>query len=103
MILFRGNSANCVLQRTFTRAEYDHVAMILKFNSGTLYFFEATGYYGVGICQWSDMVTEKWYQLYDKIAFRKLNVERNQAFLTKMQHFVNQNMAKSILAHQPNY
>ena len=52
ILLFRGTGTNCVVQRTFTGSEYDHAAILLRFSSGNLYIFEATGYYGVGLCSW---------------------------------------------------
>lgn len=43
LLLFRGKTLSCSLQRSVTRSEYDHVALILRYSSGDLYLFEATG------------------------------------------------------------
>jgi len=33
----------CKVQRFFTRCDFDHVALILKYKCGTLVLFESTG------------------------------------------------------------
>jgi hypothetical protein len=46
VLLFRCNSTGAKLQRQYTRSDYDHVGMVLRFDSGNskeLYIFEATG------------------------------------------------------------
>jgi hypothetical protein len=43
ILLFRGKSMACSIQRSFTRSEFDHVALILRYSSGELYLFESTG------------------------------------------------------------
>lgn len=42
LLLFTGKTVASKLQRSFTRSEYDHVAMILRYNSGMLGLLEAT-------------------------------------------------------------
>ncbi|CAD8205583.1 unnamed protein product [Paramecium pentaurelia] len=94
ILLFRGNGANCLIQRGLTGSDYDHAAVLLRFPSGSLYILEATGCYGVGLCSWKDMIDEKWFELYEKIMIRKLEIERDHTFLKTVQEFVNENMGK---------
>lgn len=93
-MLFRGTSGNCQVQRMFTQSDYDHVAVILRFSQGSVYLFEATGTYGVGLCSWDSMIDNEWYTLYDKLVYRKLEVKRDKDFLDKVQKFVNENIGK---------
>jgi hypothetical protein len=45
------------LQRLFTGSEYDHVGLILKFDD-KIYLFEATGFFGVGLCPWGNKILD---------------------------------------------
>ena len=40
------------------------------------------------------MIVNNWYSLYDKLVYRKLKIERNNEFLSKIQSFVNENLGK---------
>lgn len=102
ILLFRGSGTNCVVQRTFTGSQYDHAALLLRFASGSLYIFEATGCYGVGLCSWGkpwfnsidSIIKNRWFELYEKIVVRRLEIDRDRDFLAKVQAFVNENMGK---------
>ena len=54
ILLFKGNSVNSGLIRTFTKSKFDHVAMILKFDmdQGEVYMVESTGNRGVALNKW---------------------------------------------------
>lgn len=43
ILLFRGCTLSAKLQRSFTRSEYDHVALLLRYSNGSIYVFESTG------------------------------------------------------------
>ncbi|CDW80338.1 UNKNOWN [Stylonychia lemnae] len=43
IIFFKGKTMGCKVQRFFTRCDFDHVALILKYKCGTLVLFESTG------------------------------------------------------------
>jgi hypothetical protein len=85
----------------FTGAEYDHVGLILRFGE-KIYLFEATGLYGVGLCAWGinnlhyldSFIENKWYKLYEKLVFRKLEFEKDNAFLSCLETFVRDNIGK---------
>lgn len=77
-----------------TRSQYDHVAMILKYASGSIYALEATGGAGVGIFPWDSMVSKGWYELYNLVVYRRLDVDRTTKFLMDLETFVKENLGK---------
>ncbi|CAD8162375.1 unnamed protein product [Paramecium octaurelia] len=94
ILLFRGRGINCQIQRGLTGSEYDHAAILLRFQSGPLYMLEATGYFGVGLCSWKDIIENRWFELYEKIMIRRLDIDRDHQFIRTVQEFVNENMGK---------
>jgi hypothetical protein len=76
LLLFKGKNVSAKLQRSFTRSEYDHVALILRYSNGEIYLFEATGKDGVGLCSWQTFMRNKWHLLYEKLVFRHLEINR---------------------------
>ena len=42
-------------------ADYDHVAMMLRYNNGKLVIFESTGSTGVAVLDWDIFVKNKWH------------------------------------------
>lgn len=40
------------------------------------------------------MITERWFELYEKIMYRRLEIDRDNAFLRLVQEFVNENIGK---------
>ena len=73
ILLFRGYANESKLQRAFTNADYDHVAVLLK-KDEILYVYESTGKDGVKLRPWQEFIIYLWYLLYDKMVFRPLNV-----------------------------
>ncbi len=59
----------------------DHVALLLRYSNGHILLFEATGETGVALTDWNDFIVHKWYDLYDKITYRKLYCERTPLLL----------------------
>jgi len=82
MILFiRTKNFGAKIQRSFTRSGYgklyiykenilylmkDHVGLILRYSTGEIVLFEATGKTGVGLCRWKTFMRSKWYLLYSR-------------------------------------
>lgn len=70
--------------RTLTWSNYDHVAMILKFESdpNEVYFVEAVGNLGVVLNRWSFLRThvgkEKFYK---RVVFRHIDCVRDDRML----------------------
>ena len=84
ILLFRGYSNESHLQRAFTNADYDHVAVLLKKNN-ILYVYESTGKDGVKLRPWQEFITYLWYLLYEKMVFRPLIIseERMKNYIIK--------------------
>lgn len=73
ILLFRGHANDSKLQRAFTNADYDHVAILYRKNN-ILYVYESTGKEGVKLRPWQEFINYLWYLLYEKMAFRSLNI-----------------------------
>lgn len=65
---FKGLSqaVNMVLFIISNLTTKDHIALLLRYNSGEIVLFEVTGKTGVGLCTWRVFVKNKWNNLYDK-------------------------------------
>jgi len=66
ILLFRSESFAAKLQRSVTRSEYDHVALLLKLSDRNIVLFEATGNSGVALCRWTTFKRNEWHNLYSK-------------------------------------
>ena len=57
LLLFKSNVIAGRLQRRALGSQFDHVAMLLKFETddNQLYFVEATGNYGVAMNTWQEI------------------------------------------------
>ena len=89
ILLFRGYSKESHLQRVFTSADYDHVAVLLKKNDD-LYVYESTGKDGVKLRPWQEFIIYLWYLLYEKMVFRPLIIDENA-----MKEYVKENTQNS--------
>lgn len=72
----------------------DHVGLLLRYSSGHLILFEATGDNGVILTEWNDFYDYKWYLLYDKIVYRKLHCERSNEMVTRLETFIKSSLGK---------
>ena len=77
ILLFRGFQKHSKCQRSFTGADYDHVALIVR-QGIILYVYESTGKDGVKLRAWRDFRVNLWNLLYDKITFRQLIVDKEK-------------------------
>ncbi|CAG9325498.1 unnamed protein product [Blepharisma stoltei] len=89
ILLFRSKLFASKLQRCATRSDYDHVAMILKYEDGEIGFLEATLQEGVNITLWDTYWMDNWHTLYKRIAYRNLEIERSETTLKKLENFLN--------------
>jgi len=95
ILLFRGYSGCSKFQRFFTRATYDHIALIIKYNEH-IYIYESTSFEGVKLKSFQDYVDYSWYLLYEKITYRPLlinneilNAEKiNKEFDSKINEYI---------------
>ena len=63
------------MQRVLTGSDYDHVAVMIKYPStGHIQIFESLRANGVSKWNWSTFCKKKWYENYEKITYRKLNL-----------------------------
>jgi hypothetical protein len=74
ILLFYTEHYGAKIQRFFTGGDYDHVAMIVNLKGKELMVFESNEMYGVSIFGWKEYVS--FFNLYGKIALRKLNYIR---------------------------
>jgi len=70
------------------------VALLLRYSTGKIVVFESLNESGVGVVDWQKFLNLKWFDLYDRIAYRKLHFARNEAFLENLDDFVKQAMGK---------
>jgi hypothetical protein len=88
ILLFKGQTLATKVQRAVTRSEYDHVAMILRYSNGKLVLLESTGTTGVAVLEWDVFLANKWQNLYDKIVYRSLRINRSFANMQRLEEFV---------------
>ncbi|KAL4500404.1 hypothetical protein ABPG72_003355 [Tetrahymena utriculariae] len=90
LILFRGKSIEARLQRAFTGSDFDHVALVLKYSTSDLFVMEALGgkIGKVILFRWNLFQKNRWYEFYDKIVYRKLNMNRTNQALTNLEKFI---------------
>jgi len=94
IILFKTKNISASIQRSFTRSEYDHVGLILRYSTGEIVLFEATGREGVGLCRWKTFMRCKWHLLYSKIMYRKLEINRSDDVINGIEKFVRYSVGK---------
>lgn len=95
LILFRNKDIGSVIQRGFTRSSYDHVALLLCYTSGKICLLEAIQSTGVNLLLWSDFKKYQWNLLTERIVHRKLEFERTEESLVKLEEFVNKVVGKA--------
>ena len=95
LLLFRGKNFGSKLQRCITRSKFDHVALVIKFDNGEVGFLEASRAFGVSLTYWDKLFRKDWKKIYSEIWYRKLDVERNNEMIDKLQKFVNEAKGKA--------
>jgi hypothetical protein len=77
--------------RALTRGNFDHVGMVLKFDSdeNEVYFVEATGNHGVALNKWSGIKGHIGInKFYERIIFRHVDFERNDDMVENLEKFL---------------
>lgn len=77
--------------RTLTWGNFDHVGMVLKFDSDEkeVYFVEATGTHGVALNKWSNIKTHIGInKFYERVIFRHVDFERNDEMVENLEKFL---------------
>jgi hypothetical protein len=72
------------------------VALLLRYSSGNIVLFEATGETGVILTNWHDFLTYNWYEQYEKIVYRKLHYDRPSEMLMDLELFIKVNRIFSL-------
>ena len=93
ILLFRGTATGAKITRTVTGGYFDHVAMVLKFETdpGEVYLVEATGNNGVALNRWGllkDHVGPG--KFYKKLIFRHVNFERGDKMVDNLEKFLSE-------------
>jgi len=86
----RGKTFGEKILRNVLGCEYNHIGMILRTSNSdnNLIILEATGDEGVGLLSWKTFIKRNWQDLYYKISLRKLQVERTDCMLQKIESFI---------------
>ncbi|CDW89888.1 ph domain containing protein [Stylonychia lemnae] len=89
ILLFRCKQLGSKITRTFTNSHFDHVAMVLKFETDPdeVYFVESTSNRGVSISRWT-MIRKFVGDFYEQVILRHLEVERSDALIDKLEIFL---------------
>ena len=87
IVMFKGKSTLSAALRGLLNCEFDHIAVVYMLN-GYIYLFESTRTTGVVLTSWEEFLQRKWFAMYSRVAYRKLQVERNQRFLDLAHGFV---------------
>lgn len=88
LILFKGKSISAKIQRSLTGSEYDHIGIILKYANDDIVILDSCGNRGVGLISWRAFINLKFFKLYHKIVWRKLEAKRNEQFINKLDKFI---------------
>ena len=91
--MFRGNQGGSKITRTFTASHFDHVAMVLKFESDPdeIFLVEATGNNGVSLNRWMFLREHVGHdKFYDKIVFRHVNFDRGDKMVDALEKFLSE-------------
>ena len=93
ILLFRGTAAGAKVTRTLTGGYFDHVAMVLKFETdpGEVYLVEATGNNGVALNRWGllkDHVGPG--KFYKKLIYRHVNFDRGDTMVDNLEKFLSE-------------
>ncbi|CAD8180851.1 unnamed protein product [Paramecium octaurelia] len=94
ILLFRGQSPLSKIQRAITGDNFDHVALLLRYNNGELFLFEAMGQTGVNLLSWDAFMKNNWHSLYSQMVYRQLEVNRSNELLEKLEQFVKGSIGK---------
>mmetsp|Transcript_9874 Transcript_9874/g.13463 ORF Transcript_9874/g.13463 Transcript_9874/m.13463 type:complete len:193 (+) Transcript_9874:274-852(+) len=89
ILLFRCNTGGGKLIRAYSRSEFDHAAMVLKFGQepDDIFFIEATSNHGVSIKRYSSM-KHTIGNFYQKIVLRHLEWSRPNEALDILEQFI---------------
>lgn len=94
ILLFQAKNIGAKIQRGLARSAFDHAAMLLCHANGKISVFEATSSMGVALADWDDFFANNWLELYSRIIYRKLEVDRTDEMLRGLELFVESTKGK---------
>lgn len=50
-----------------TAADYDHIALVLRYSNGKIVLLESLRETGVTTCEWDRFIRLKWYEKYHSV------------------------------------
>ena len=97
ILLFRGSAAVTKITRAVSRSYFDHVAMVLKFETDPdeVYLVESTGNLGVSLNKWSflrEHVGEG--KFYKKMILRHIDFDRGDSMVDSLEKFLSEAVGK---------
>jgi hypothetical protein len=82
-----------MITRTFTGSHFDHVAMVLKFETAPqeVFLVEATGNMGVSLNRWQYLRPHVGAdRFYEKLVLRHINFERGDKMVNNLEKFLSE-------------
>ena len=76
LLLFKGFDKKSKLQRFYTKSEFDHVALLMRFNN-VLFLYEATNENGCKLKSFNEFVNNFCFLSFEKIVYRRLFININ--------------------------
>lgn len=98
LLLFKSKQLATKLQRTLTNSNYDHVGMIVLWETdddmNTIFLLEAVSSEGVRLVEFLPNL-EAYFEVYEKIVYRPLqNFERSEDWLNSLDTFLDEVLGK---------
>lgn len=97
ILLFHGSMALTKLTRTVTNSYFDHVAMVLKFETepDEIFLVEAVGGLGVTLNRWSFLRDSIGYgKFYKRMIFRHVNFDRGEKMVDNLEKLLSEAVGK---------
>jgi hypothetical protein len=91
LLLYKSNSTSAAITRTFTNSHFDHVGMVLKFETdpNEIYIVDATGNLGVSLNKWSFLRENVGHRkFYERVVFRHIKFNRSEKMIENLEVFL---------------
>lgn len=95
ILLFRGgaNQIGGAITRAYTNSHFDHVAMVLKFETAPdeVFLVEATGNMGVSLNRWVFLRPHVGIgKFYEKLVYRHIKFDRGDKMVNNLEKFLSE-------------
>ena len=98
ILLFQTGTKTGTFIRKITGGSFDHVAMILRFESeeNEVFFVEASGNYGVALNKWSSVRKHVGKnKFYERLVYRRVNFERDDELVDCLEVFLKEAVGRA--------